>query len=121
MSLFLLALAAQAAAPQPVLPGRETVIQFATGNLQNWEVDKVDPNILYVRDRRRGWYRVELTGDCPTRRNFDLLRYSVDANDRFDTFSRVSFGGNPQVVCGIRSIRTSVAPPTQPPERVPAR
>ena len=110
--LFLLSLALAAPAPADPRPlGVETTIAFASnGGLRDWARDPAQRDLLYVRDRTEHWYQVRLTGDCGANFSLDTLGYTTNNLGAFDLFSRISFLRQPNVVCGVKSIRTSLPP-----------
>ena len=108
--LLLLALATPSGAPDARQVGVETTISFASnGGLRDWRRDPAEGDLLYVRDRTERWYQVRLTGDCGLI-PLDTLAYTTNNLGQFDLFSRISFLRRPNMVCGVRSIRTSLPP-----------
>jgi hypothetical protein len=103
---------AMALATSPVAPlGKETVITNAGGGtLREWQAGPARSGIVYVRDRREQWYQVTLTGPCTTDTALDTLTYTTDVNGTFDRFSRIKVARYPNRICGISSIKTSLAP-----------
>lgn len=110
IALAALAVAAPAIAKERPI-GVETVIQNASnGGIRAFEIES--PSIVYLRDRRERWYRVELTGGCFWLTKLRTLSFDTDATGRFDRFSSVR---SEQHSCGVVSIKTSAAPRSQPP------
>jgi hypothetical protein len=97
-------------APSTPVQGQETVItSAANGGLRDWERGP-EPDTLLVRDRTERWYRIVLSGDCPSSGSLDALTYTTDVTGRFDRFSRLRFLRYPNVICGVRSITRSAPP-----------
>ena len=104
-------LAAGPAAPQQALPGisdEETVIHFAApAGLRDFHFGKGD--VLFVRDRRNDWFRVQLNKGClKNARLFRAIGIDAGGDTRLEANDRLYIGGRS---CLIDSLRASEAPP----------
>lgn len=104
-------LAATAAGSLPGVADEETTI---TSSIQDFRRGHGD--VLFVRDRTNRWYRLQLNDGCLKQplhaRHIDFEnRGFASGVDRFTTVRIRGTSGSWGRLCGIDSIRRSVAPP----------
>ena len=111
---LLAALGAAFAAPafaapskQPAL-GEEAAIPFPESGIRSWHAD--DDRTLWVIDRRRDWYRVELMRPCVGLPYAYSLGFLTRGTGRFDRYSAIAYQGQR---CPVKSVVRSEAPPTK--------
>ncbi len=98
-------------APQTRPIGVETQISFAAnGGIRDWRRGPEDSNIVYLQARNLRWYEVTLTGPCLDNTSFEPMIYTTGPGGALDRFSRISSARNPDLVCGVESIKTSLPP-----------
>jgi len=96
-----------AAAPAPRPPaGDQTAIPFVDlGNVYNFEVES--PQIVYLEDRSRHWYRAELANDCIDLPYANRIGIDTHGGNRVDQFAELIVDGQG---CRIASLTRSEKP-----------
>ena len=115
---LLAALSAAFAAPACAAPskqpaiGEEASIPFPESGIRSWHAD--DDRTLWVIDRSRDWYRVELMRPCVGLPYAYSLSFETRGTGRFDRFSAIAYQGQR---CPVRSVVRSEVPPTRKAQR----
>ncbi|MDP8912442.1 MAG: DUF6491 family protein [Pseudomonadota bacterium] len=97
---------APAAAVEPQAPrGEEVSIPFPRSGIRTWHAET--DRILYVQDRSRRWYRVELMRPCLGIQYNYALGFDTRGLSRFDRFSYILARGQR---CPVNSVVRSDPP-----------
>lgn len=98
---------APAIAAEPPPPrGEEVAIPFPRSGIRTWHADT--DRLLYVQDRSRRWYRVELMRPCQGIQYNYALGFDTRGLSRFDRFSYILAQGQR---CPVNSVVRSDPPP----------
>jgi len=107
LSLGLLAIAASAAAAEPVGESRETRIPFVT-SMSNIEWEAASDDSLYLRGPKGEWYFVRTTNRCTRLLAARGIGFHASAGGQLDRHSAIMVQG---VRCPVASIVRSEGPP----------
>jgi hypothetical protein len=114
--IFLPMLAAALASPALAAPsgpsqhpsairGEEVSIPLPSFRLRNFRTD--DPDVVFLEDRARNWYRAEVIGPCTDLPFAHAIGIDTRGSSSFDRFSAIVVGGDR---CPLLSLTRSEKP-----------
>lgn len=111
-SMALIAAAVAAAPPaaeaqMELRHGEETYIPFPESGIRSWHAE--NDRLLWVVDRSRRWYRVELMRPCVGLPYGYALGFKTRIPGRFDRTSAILYQGQ---TCPVRSVVRGEPPPS---------